>query len=138
MYDKVKTLLRTFSLYLNDLETYFITCRKNGVIVETNTQQIYVFTKIFLLLHADDTVIVSEDPDDFQACLNSFIDYCDAWKLQINFSKTKIIVFGARNIANFCFYMGTTEIEIIKQYKYLGVIFSSSGSFLNARNINIL
>ena len=64
---------------------------------------------------------------------NSFLDYCDAWKLQINFSKTKIIVFVARNIAYFCFYTGTTKIEIIKQYKYLGVIFSSSGSLLNAR-----
>ncbi|MEW8542872.1 MAG: reverse transcriptase family protein, partial [Candidatus Thiodiazotropha sp.] len=122
-----------FSLYLNDLETYFLTCRHNGVTVESNSQQIYIFTKIFLLLYADDTVIVSEDPDDFQACLNSFLDYCDAWKLQINFSKTKIIIFGARNITNFRFHMGTTEIEIIKLYKYLGVFFSSSGSFLNAR-----
>ena len=55
-----------FLLCLNDLETCFITCRSNGGTVETNTQQIYVFTKIFLLLYAGDTVIVSEDPDDFE------------------------------------------------------------------------
>ena len=29
--------------------------------------------------------------------------------------------------------MGDNKIEIIKQYKYLGVVFSSTGSFLNTR-----
>ena len=29
--------------------------------------------------------------------------------------------------------MGINGIEIIKEYKYLGVVFSSTGSFLNAR-----
>ena len=52
---------------------------------------------------------------------------------KVNFNKTKIIIFGARNIDKFSFRMGINDIEIIKEYKYLGVVFSSTGSFLNAR-----
>ena len=65
--------------------------------------------------------------------MNSFLDYCDFGKLKENFNKTKIIIFGARNIDKFSFRMGNNDIEIIKEYKYLGVVFSSTGSFLNAR-----
>ena len=122
-----------FSLYLNDLESYFDTCRLNGVTIETNSEELYSFSKIFLLLYADDTIIVSDDQNDFQTCLNSFLDYCDFWMLKVNFNKTKIIIFGARNIDKFSFRMGINDIEIIKEYKYLGVVFSSTGSFLNAR-----
>lgn len=122
-----------FSLYLNDLETYFETCRHNGVTIEIISETLNMYTKIFLLLYADDTIIVAEDPVDFQACLNSFLDYCNVWKLNINFNKTKIIIFGARNTNVFNFHIGDNDIEIIKQYKYLGVVFSSTGSFLNAR-----
>lgn len=122
-----------FSLYLNDIESYLGTCRLNGVTIETSSEEVYYFIKVFLLLYADDTIIVSDDPKDFQACLNSFLDYCEVWKLRVNFNKTKIMIFGARNIENFNFQMGNNDIEIIKEYKYLGVIFSSTGSFLNAR-----
>ena len=80
-----------------------------------------------------DTIIISEDPEDFQNCMNSYLDYCAAWKVNINFNKTKIIIFGARNIDKYNFRMGDNKIEIIKQYKYLGVVFSSTGSFLNTR-----
>ena len=122
-----------FSLYLNDLESYFETCRLNGITIETQSEDLYYFTHIFLLLYADDTIIVSDDANDFQSCLDSFLDYCDVWKLKVNFKKTKVIIFGARNIEKFSFRMGNNEIEIIKEYKYLGVTFSSTGSFLKAR-----
>ena len=47
-----------FSLYLNDLKSYFDTCRLNRVTIETNSEELYSFSKIFLLLYADDTIIV--------------------------------------------------------------------------------
>ena len=55
------------------------------------------------------------------------------WKLNINFSKTEIIVFNSKNNDNFEFKIGDHTIKITSKYKYLGVIFSRSGSFLNAR-----
>ena len=43
------------------------------------------------------------------------------------------IPIAARNIDKFSFQIGNNDIEINKEYKYLGVVFSSAGSFLNAR-----
>lgn len=55
----------------------------------------YFFTLEFLiLLYADDTVILSDNEEDFQNSLNSFASYCKEWKLKINETKTKIIIFG--------------------------------------------
>ena len=39
---------------------------------------------IFLLLYADDTVLMAETPEDLQKQLNIFHDYCLAWKLKVN------------------------------------------------------
>jgi hypothetical protein len=38
---------------------------------------------IFLLLYADDTVLMAETPEDLQKQLNIFHDYCLAWKLKV-------------------------------------------------------
>ena len=42
---------------------------------------------------------------DFQICLNNFVDYCKLWKLNINYEKTKIIIFGVRKTEKYCFKM---------------------------------
>ena len=53
------------------------------------------------------------------------------WKLKINPNKTTVIVFGTnkREIRNFNFTIAGNNIEIVDSYKYLGVYFSSNGSF---------
>ena len=38
-----------------------------------------------------------------------------------------------RNVHNFNFKLGDQVLDIVTHYKYLGVYFSSNGSFLNAR-----
>ena len=50
--------------------------------------------KLFLLLYADDTVIFSETKEDMQHALLEFEEYCYNWKLQVNASKTKIVIFS--------------------------------------------
>ena len=89
--------------------------------------------KLLILLHADDTVILSESPDDFQNSLNVFHNYCNQWHLTVNLTKTKVVVVGARNINALSFKLGDSPITITDKYHYLGVTFSSSGSFLAAR-----
>ena len=49
--------------------------------------------KLLLLLYADDIVILSETAEGLQKGLHILKDYCDKWKLIINTSKTKIMVF---------------------------------------------
>ena len=58
-----------------------------------NTEDIEVFLKLYLLLFADDTVIFAESPEELQTALETMPLYCDTWKLQVNTSKTKNVVF---------------------------------------------
>ncbi|MEW8548531.1 MAG: reverse transcriptase family protein [Candidatus Thiodiazotropha sp.] len=122
-----------FAIYLNDLETFLLASGSEGINLEFNNEDILCYLKLLILLYADDTVIFSNDKDDFQNCLNAFNEYCEMWKLTINYSKTKIIVFNARNTNNINFKMGECDIIITDNYKYLGVLLYKSGSFLKAK-----
>ena len=60
------------------------------------------------------------------------------WKLDINYDKTKVLIFGTRNDDRFSFKMGESKISICKEFKYLGgggggVVFTKSRSFCKAR-----
>jgi len=48
-------------------------------------------------------------------------------------TKTKIIVFGTNKPKQFSFKFGNESIEIISKYKYLGVVFASTGSYIHAK-----
>jgi hypothetical protein len=52
--------------------------------------------KTFLLLYADDTLLFSETYEGMQNLLNVFSDYCKLWKLEVNLSKTKTVIFSKR------------------------------------------
>ena len=58
-----------------------------------NNDDLEVFFKLYLLLYADDTVIFAESPDELQVALGRMKSYCDIWNLQVNTSKTKVVVF---------------------------------------------
>lgn len=93
-------------------------------------QNLNCYLRIMIMLYADDTVLMSETEDDLQCQLHCFQMYCEKWKLQVNVEKTKIIIFGkGRQISNVSFLFNGNEIEIVKEFKYLGVIFSRTGSF---------
>ena len=78
--------------------------------------------KIFILLYADDTVLFSSNPNDLQKCLDTFKHYCTTWRLTVNVAKTKILIISqGRPSANLHFYYDSYELEIVKEYKYLGI-----------------
>ena len=122
-----------FSMFLNDLEDFMDTERLNGISIDVESDQFVFFIKIFVLLYADDTIILADNADEFQACLNSFNTYCEAWKLTINRDKSKVMIFGARKTSCYNFHLGDHTLEIVNSYKYLGTFFAPSGSFLTAR-----
>ena len=43
---------------------------------------------------------MSETEADLQLALNSMYDYCQLWKLTVNTTKTKIIIFSKGKIRN--------------------------------------
>ena len=75
------------------------------------------------------TIIISNNKANLQKCLDEFHDYCQMWKLNINYSKTEIVIFNSRNNSKYEFKMGDHIIKITDKYKYLRVVFSKSGSF---------
>ena len=99
-----------FPLFLNDMQSYIES--NGGLGIELTDDQNIVWLKLLILLYADDTVILSDNAKDFQTSLNAFHNYCLEWKRNVNTSKTKIVVFGARNF-NMCSgsqYLITLEI----------------------------
>ena len=79
-------------------------------------------------------MLLSDNSDDLQQLLNSFVDYCDKWQLKINIGKTKVLIFTSGRIPrNVRFFIRNTELDVVKQYKYLGVFLAKSGSFLATR-----
>ena len=69
-------------------------------------EQVILFLKIFVLFYADDTVIFGTDENIFQQNLDAFYEYTKSWKLDIIFSKTKVMIFGTRNDDRFEFKLG--------------------------------
>ena len=46
-----------------------------------------------MLLYADDIVFFSNTAEELQSSLDLLSDYCKRWKLKVNVSKTKVMVF---------------------------------------------
>ena len=121
-----------FSMFLNDMQSYIESNGGIGIELSDNNHNM-LWLKLLLLLYADDTVIMSDCPIDFQRSLDAFNNYCTEWHLTVNLQKTKILIFGARSTNQYNFLLGNQTIDVDTTYIYLGVKFTTSGSFLNAR-----
>ena len=89
---------------------------------------------MFILLYADDTVIFSDNETDLQSALLVFQEYYQKWKLSVNTSKTKVLIFGRGKLNKTKQFRYQNEIiETVTDYKYLGIYFSRSGSFIVAK-----
>ena len=86
-------------------------------------------------MYADDTVIFGTDETSFQKNLDVFYEYAKMWKLDINYDKTKVLIFGTRNDDRFGFKMGESKISICKEFKYLGVVFTKAEVCVKQENI---
>ena len=86
-------------------------------------------TNISSLLFANDLAIFSLSQKELQSKINILEEYSYNWGLELNIKKPKIIIFNKQgaNIKKFKFYCRDKEIEIAKQYTYLGFIFTPSG-----------
>jgi len=67
--------------------------------------------------------------EELQRALNNFTEYCKVNDLTINAGKTKVMIFGRGRTPEARFYINNNELEIIKEFTYLGVVFSPQLSF---------
>ncbi|MEW8546102.1 MAG: reverse transcriptase family protein, partial [Candidatus Thiodiazotropha sp.] len=125
-----------FSIFLNDLEEYLRNNDVDGINCETPDieNELYIYLKLCILLYADDTVILSESETGLQHALNVFQNYCKEWQLTVNVDKTKVLIFSkGRPNRNYNFVFNDKQLEIVNEYKYLGIFMSRSGSFLKTK-----
>lgn len=101
---------------------------------DIQNEQIVTYLRMYILLFADDTVIFSENKEDLQKALDVFETYCDTWKLTVNITKTKIMIFsGGRMPGNMHFHFKGNEIEIVNEYKYLGIYLARTASYFKTK-----
>ena len=124
-----------FAIYLNDLETTMKERSCKGITITDNDENL-VLLQLFSLLYADDTIIMSLSAKDLQYSLQIYSEYCQQWKLKKNTEKTKIMTFG-KNSKNNTFTMNGNNIEKVNNFKYLGMVFSKNGRYINAIKHNI-
>jgi hypothetical protein len=75
--------------FLNDRKVNDLTS-----ITEDFESELDIYLKLFVLLYADDTVIISESKEDMLNQLNDFNDFCKKWKLKVNAEKSKVLMFS--------------------------------------------
>lgn len=86
--------------------------------------------KLFILLYADDQVIFSSSASSLQYMLDDIQTYCNLWCLKINTKKSKVMIFERGNSHTYYpFKLYNEEIEIVSEFKYLGVYLFKNASW---------
>ena len=117
-----------FNIYINDI----VKNLKDDDSPRLNDSQ------VDCLLYADDLVILSTSEEGLQRKLNKLENYCATWRLGINEEKTMIMQSSkCGRLPNRKFRINDTDLINTNIYKYLGILFDSSGNFSPARtNMN--
>lgn len=116
-----------FSLYINDIADVLCKSGISGIRITENLE-------LHILLFADDAVVLASSSRALQLKLNLLEKYFKSLDLKVNLMKTQVVVFrrGGRLQSDLKFLYGGQELEIVNEYTYLGVLFSSSGLFRKA------
>ena len=128
-----------FLLFLNDMKQ-FLSTHVHGIKVpfemakEFDMQELDMYLHLFILLYADDTVVLAESVEDMQKALDALKVYCDMWGLHINTDKTKVMIFSRGKVRKLpIFVFDKKQVEIVWDYKYLGVVFNYNNRFGKAQ-----
>ena len=91
------------------------------------------------LFYAGDLILISRSAAVLQKQLNILHDYSEKWLLKINPKKTKTLILQKQNRTStrdkFSFFLNGTPIDKASQYSYLGITFSTNGSFANSKKV---
>ena len=81
----------------------------------------------------DDNALTSNTAENLQLQLNKSYDYTRFKGLKLNTDKTKVMVFFSRsNSAIPTFTYDGTSLELVTEFKYLGITLTRDGSMLTA------
>ena len=107
-----------FSVYINDLIAE-MKSKKLGVKLAGSEKLINI------LAYADDLVLIGETAAELNEMLETLKVWCKRWRVLINMQKTKAMHFRRKNVqcTNEKILIGTDEIEIVNNYRYLDLVF---------------
>ena len=115
-----------FGLYIDKLEEWLNSQGGDGI-------HLGKFV-IRLLLYADDLILIAKSTLGLQEHLCSLEQFCRRVGMQVNISKTKVVVFSNKRKHNqHKFYFEGNILEEVADYKYLGIDFSRNLSWDGCR-----
>ena len=130
-----------FSLFLNHLKGFLTSNNVQGLKLpfvmgqDVCLQDIDSYLYLFLLLYADDTVVLAECPEGLQRALDMLKIYREVWGLDINVRKTKVMIFSRGKIRKMPkFYFNEEIVDVVWDYKYLGVKCNDNNKFKKAQH----
>ena len=81
-----------------------------------------IWIKMFVLLYADDMIVLAEYEHQLQTALDTVHQYCTRYNVSVNINKTQIVVFSRGKVRNFpMFKYGSITIEVVSEYVYISV-----------------
>ncbi len=121
-----------FALYVNDVEEYLLENNCKYINIDDNVLDKYM--KLHVLMYADDTILLADNVKGLQKAIDCMGEYCDKWRLAVNVSKTKVLIFGKAKTKKdkYIFLYKGQALEIVDSYKYLGLTLNNNGSFKTA------
>ena len=117
-----------FSLLINELALEVINNGRHGVIFPLDAFE------LFILLLADDVILLSETIVGLQNQLNNLHRAASSLHLKVNMKKSNIIVFrkGGYLKSRETWMYDTISMPVVNAYKYLGIFFTTRLSFVSA------
>jgi hypothetical protein len=112
-----------FNIFINNIVEKLECSDMDPVLVGDNS--------INCLLYADDLILLSSSPCGLQTCLDTLYEFCSCWKLEVNNSKSKVLIFNSngKSFLNHFMYNGNVIETVIDSYCYLGIMLKCNGSF---------
>ena len=117
-----------FSLFINELAREIVQRGRHGI------QLIPDLIEIFILLFADDVMLMSDSVCGLQNQLNILYETANRLGLVVNLDKSNIVVFrnGGHIAWNEKWFYGQSLISVVNVYKYLGICLSTRLTFSHA------
>ena len=122
-----------FAIFVNDIEDSLLENDSNYILFDNDFLDVHL--NLLVMMYADDTVILANIEEQMKNILKALDLYCQQWKLEVNSSKTKVVVFsrGKINYDTYNFMFKEESIEATSEYKYLGMLFNYNGRFRNGQ-----
>jgi endonuclease/exonuclease/phosphatase family metal-dependent hydrolase len=92
-------------------------------------------SEMCVLMFADDIVLVSHSAVKLQQMLKAVESFCGQMKCEVNVKKTEVVIYGSYHKKDkVIFSLNNAELNVVKSYKYLGLILCASGRWKETRD----